>query len=113
MTHDFKFATVYDLPFGKGQKYLTKGPAAWVLGNWRISSINLYASGTPVAVTTSNTLPIYASGRPGLPRVRLISLPITAGSQATAAGFNPGKDTFFVPYRHRCLVPHSGFAAPR
>ncbi len=49
VTHDFKFAAVYDLPFGRGQQYLTHGPAAWVLGNWRISSINLYSSGTPVA----------------------------------------------------------------
>ena len=27
VTHDFKFSAVYDLPFGKGRKYVTSGPA--------------------------------------------------------------------------------------
>ena len=69
VTHDFKFAGVYDLPVGRGQQYLTHGPAAWVLGNWRIASINTYSSGTPVNVTTSYTLPIYAAGDAGSTRV--------------------------------------------
>ncbi len=35
VTHDFKFAGVYDLPFGKGQRWVNHGPAAWMIGNWR------------------------------------------------------------------------------
>src|SRR6185437_6505423 len=62
VTHDFKFAGVFDLPFGKGHRWLQSGPGAWVLGNWRASTINIYDSGTPVGIGTSLTLPIYANG---------------------------------------------------
>ena len=65
MTHDFKFAGVYDLPFGKGHQWVNQGPAAWIIGGWRVSSINVYDSGTPVSISTSLTLPIYASGVAG------------------------------------------------
>jgi hypothetical protein len=98
VTHDFKFATVYDLPFGKGQRFLTKGPAAWVIGNWRISSINLYASGVPVAITTSNTLPIYATGDQGNTRVPPYITSYSGWQPSYPGGFNPSTDTFFVPY---------------
>ncbi len=97
VTHDFKFAGVYDLPFGKGHKWLTSGPAAWVVGNWRISSINIYDSGTPVAVSTSLTLPIYASGATGRVPPYVTSYdgwqPAWRGSS-----FDPSVDHFFVPY---------------
>ena len=42
VTHNFKFAAVYDLPFGHGKPYLNHGPGAWALGDWRITSVNLY-----------------------------------------------------------------------
>jgi hypothetical protein len=98
VSHDFKFSTLYDLPFGKGQKYLTKGPAAWALGNWRISSINLYASGTPVAITSSNTLPIYAAGDVGSTRITPYITSYDGWQPNFNGGFDPSKNTFFVPY---------------
>ncbi len=98
VTHDFKFAAVYDLPFGRGQQYLTHGPAAWILGNWRISSINLYSSGTPVNVTTSYTLPIYAPGDAGATRVAPYVTSYTGWQPSYSGSFDPGKDNFFVPY---------------
>jgi carboxypeptidase family protein len=98
VTHDFKFAAVYDLPFGRGQQYLTHGPAAWVLGNWRISSINLYSSGTPVALSTSYTLPIYAPGDSGSTRLPPYITSYTGWQPSYSGGFDPGKDNFFVPY---------------
>ncbi|MEI9973032.1 MAG: hypothetical protein WDO73_13820 [Ignavibacteriota bacterium] len=96
VTHDFKFAGEYDLPFGKGEKFLTTGPASWVLGNWRISSINIYDSGTPVALTTTATLPIYASGASG--RVAPYVTSYSGWQPSWSGGFDPGKNTFFVPY---------------
>jgi hypothetical protein len=98
VTHDFKFSTVYDMPFGKGQKYLTKGPASWFLGNWRVSSINLYASGTPVAITTTNTLPIYAPGDSGATRVAPYVTSYNGWQPSYPGGFNPTTNTFFTPY---------------
>ena len=96
VTHDFKFAGEYQLPFGKGAKYLTKGPAAWALGNWRLASINIYDSGTPVAITTSETLPIYANGAAG--RVPPYITSYNGWQPNWQGSFNPSKDNFFVPY---------------
>ncbi len=98
MTHDFKFAAVYDLPFGKGQKYLTRVPRHGSSGNWRISTINLYASGTPVAVTTSNTLPIYAPGDSGSTRVPAYVTSYNGWQPSYSGKFDPSIDNFFVPY---------------
>jgi Carboxypeptidase regulatory-like domain len=98
VTHDFKFSAVYDLPFGKGQKYLTSGPGAWILGNWRISSINLYSSGIPVSISTSLTLPIYAPGDSGATRVPPYITSYTGWQPSYSGKFNPQVDNFFVPY---------------
>jgi len=96
VTHDFKFAGVYDLPFGKGHHWMKSGPGAWVLGGWRVSSINVYDSGTPIGVSTSLTLPIYPSGQSGRVPAYITSY---EGWQPTWSGsFNPAVDHFFVPY---------------
>jgi hypothetical protein len=96
VTHDFKFAGVYDLPFGKGHPYLNQGPAAWLIGGWRIATINIYDSGTPVGIGTSLTLPIYASGVAG--RVPAYVTSYEGWQPNWQGGFDPGKDNFFVPY---------------
>jgi hypothetical protein len=98
VTHDFKMATLYDLPFGRGQKYLNKGPAAFALGNWRLSLVNFYASGTPIAITTSNTLPIYAPGDSGATRVPPYITSYDGWQPSYSGKFDPSKDNFFVPY---------------
>jgi hypothetical protein len=98
VSHDFKFSAVYDLPFGKGQKFVTSGPAAWIIGNWRVSSINLYASGTPVAITTSLTLPIYAPGDSGSTRLPPYITSYTGWQPSYSGKFDPQTDRFFVPY---------------
>ena len=98
ITHDFKFAATYDLPFGKGQKYLSSGPVGWVIGNWRVSSINLYASGQPIGVSTSLTLPIYASGFGGRVPAYVNSYDGWQPSSWKNGKFDPSVDNFFVPY---------------
>jgi len=89
---------VYDMPFGKGHRYLTKGIGSWVLGNWRISSINLYASGIPVAITSANTLPIYAAGVQGSTRVPPYITSYDGWQPSYSGKFDPSVNTFFVPY---------------
>jgi len=98
VTHDFKFSAVYDLPFGKGRKYATHGASSWVVGGWRVSSINLYASGTPVGVSTSYTLPIYASGDAGATRAPAYVTSYNGWQPSYSGSFDPSVDKFFVPY---------------
>ncbi len=38
-TLSFVQSYVYQLPFGVGKKWLTHGPATWVLGNWQLSGV--------------------------------------------------------------------------
>jgi hypothetical protein len=57
-THLAKFSTIYELPWGKGRKWLTHGWAEQVLGGWRVTGIQVYSSGTPIAVTVNAPLPI-------------------------------------------------------
>ena len=100
VSHDFKFSAIYDLPFGKGQKYLTHGALGWIIGNWRVSTINLYASGTPVAITTSlqGGLPIYATGDQGSTRVSPYITSYSGWQPNYNGKFDPSVNNFFVPY---------------
>lgn len=63
--HRLSVSGVYDLPFGKGKKYLTNPVASAVLGNWNLSSIVVLQSGPPVNVTTqvNNTFAFSAGGQ--------------------------------------------------
>jgi hypothetical protein len=58
-THVWKFNTVYELPFGKGRRWLTQGIANQVLGGWRVSAVQVYSSGFPIGVTRNAPLPIF------------------------------------------------------
>src|SRR6185312_2688445 len=112
VTHNFKFAAVYDLPFGHGKAYLNHGPGAWVLGDWRITSVNLYSSGTPVGITTSTTQALF-NGR-STPYVT--SYDGWAGARQ-GGSFDPnpaapnGGDRFFAPYQSGPF-PNQGLATP-
>ncbi|HEY3443927.1 MAG TPA: TonB-dependent receptor [Paludibaculum sp.] len=92
VTHNFKFAGVYNLPFGKGQKFMNSGPAAWILGDWRLAFIGTYSGGRPVGLSTSVSTPLFA-GR-NVPWV-----PGYDGWRAPTKGdkFDPYVDSFFQP----------------
>jgi hypothetical protein len=93
VSHDFKFAGLYDLPLGKGKRWVTKGPAAWIIGNWRVASVNTYATGIPVGISTSTTLPL--GGR--VPAF-VNSYSGWQPSSWANGSFDPAVDHFFVPY---------------
>lgn len=44
---------VYHLPFGVGEKYLSHGATATLLGNWQFSGVLSAYSGTPMTITAS------------------------------------------------------------
>lgn len=65
-------AATYELPFGKGRKFLNRGGVLnAVLGGWTLSPLLTYSSGTPLQVTLPGhalgcALPTCASNRPDL-----------------------------------------------
>ncbi|HEX4809502.1 MAG TPA: carboxypeptidase regulatory-like domain-containing protein [Bryobacteraceae bacterium] len=106
VTHDFKAGFVYDIPVGKGRRYLTHGPASWILGNWGVNGVLTYASGLPIALTSSYGLPLYGatSGR-SIPYITSYT-----GWQPNWKGsFDPTVDTFLVPY---CSSPSTSCTGP-
>lgn len=46
-THIFKFSTLWDLPFGKGRRWVQQGFLNQVIGGWRLAGIEVYSSGFP------------------------------------------------------------------
>jgi hypothetical protein len=53
--HRLNISGVYELPFGKGKKYLDMGgPANWFLGGWQVAGIGSYQSGFPVLIVQNN-----------------------------------------------------------
>jgi len=93
VTHNFKFAGTYQLPFGKGQKFMNQNAIAnWVLGNWRMAFIGIYSGGRPIGLGTSVSVPLFA-GR-NVPWISTYD-----GWRATPKGskFDPAVDSFFQP----------------
>jgi Carboxypeptidase regulatory-like domain/TonB dependent receptor-like, beta-barrel len=56
ITHFLSWATLYELPFGKGKKYLKSGPASWILGNWQTNFIAQARSGAPYNIIVTGDL---------------------------------------------------------
>lgn len=50
--HVFQLGWVYDLPFGKGKKWASSGPASHIVGGWNLSGITAAFTGTPLTPTS-------------------------------------------------------------
>jgi hypothetical protein len=89
----FTVSASYDLPFGKGRRFLTsRSLAQRVAGGWTLVAIIRRASGDALSMTTSNNLSIlgYGSKRGNY----VLGQPI----HATYSGsFDPAKDLFLNP----------------
>ncbi len=67
--HRLAFSTVYDLPFGKGQQFMSNAHPVLqaLLGNWQTTGILLLSSGMPGTVFYGQTVPgSFAWARPDL-----------------------------------------------
>ncbi len=91
LTHNFKLVWVYELPFGREKRFVTQGAGAALLGDWRVSAIQNYSSGFPIALATTVSLPIFAgTNRP--------TVPSNYGwGCSDTPNFDPSVDTFFKP----------------
>jgi hypothetical protein len=55
-THFFTQSYIYELPFGKGKKYLQSGAGDWLLGGWQINGILQIATGAPIDLINTSSL---------------------------------------------------------
>jgi hypothetical protein len=68
------WSTVYDLPVGRGKRFLNHGPLSWVLGNWGMNYVFIARSGQPynlvvngdIANISGNGGSLSGYGRPNL-----------------------------------------------
>ena len=87
-THVLKLNTIYELPFGKGRRWVTHGFANWVVGGWRVGAIQVYSTGLPLGVTRNNPLPIFnGSTRPTITSYDNWFMPVSGS-------FDPNKDLY-------------------
>jgi hypothetical protein len=63
IAHRFVASVVYDLPIGRGRALDTGDSrvAHFILGGWQINGILTYQSGTPIALSASNTSGLFAA----------------------------------------------------
>ncbi|MGH9720459.1 MAG: TonB-dependent receptor domain-containing protein, partial [Bryobacteraceae bacterium] len=90
LTHAVKMSTIFELPFGKGRKWLnTGGLVNAILGGWRLGGIQTYFSGNPIALTRNNPFPIFnGTTRPTVTSYDNWRAPLKGDD------FDPGVDRF-------------------
>jgi len=92
-THNLKFSYSYELPFGKGKRFLSSGAAGKVIGGWRIAGIQTYASGFPMGLGPGYALPLFSNGSN---RVTVMSYDGWRGG-VSGKEFDPNKDLWWNP----------------
>ncbi|WP_321476824.1 TonB-dependent receptor [uncultured Paludibaculum sp.] len=52
--HRFVANYLYELPFGKGKKWVSSGPLTWVLGGWNLAGITTLSTGRPYSLSLAS-----------------------------------------------------------
>jgi hypothetical protein len=66
---NFQGYFVYDLPFGKGQRWATSGVSSALFGGWRLGAVASALTGMPFTVTDSNGNTVNAPGNTQTPNI--------------------------------------------
>ena len=79
-------SALYSLPFGKGKRWMSAGPAAWILGDWQFNGILLLRKGFPSDLRVAQRPPVFnTANRPD----RVLGQPLLVDK--------PGFDQYFNP----------------
>ncbi len=96
-THRFSMTGIYDLPFGRGKKFLGNATRAadLAVGGWVLNVVNVISSGFPLQISqSSNNNGAYFGGASQRPNATGVS-PATAGSVGDR--LNVGGPTWINP----------------
>ncbi|MBC8165974.1 MAG: TonB-dependent receptor, partial [Bryobacteraceae bacterium] len=89
--HNLVLAWGYELPFGKGKRFLANsgGAVSGLLGGWQINAIQRYVSGTPIGVGGGGVIPLFNSGnRPNVVPGTSVRTNVSRGD------FDPARDLY-------------------
>ncbi len=96
--HNLTMSSVYTLPFGKGQRYLTSGLGSKILSGWDLSGISTIRTGFPVNVTVNRTSGDVPTGNTQSQRPNLVTgVPVYAANRSANGWINLA--AFSVPVR--------------
>ncbi len=98
--HRATFASVYELPFGQGRRFLSgRSPLRWVLGDWNLGINALLQAGAPFTVTTQvDSRNNFSAGGQ---RADLIGIPnLDNGERSVARWFNTAAFAQPAPFRN-------------
>jgi hypothetical protein len=63
-THNIQLVNLWELPFGRGRKWMSSGARAWILGGWQVNNILSMMTGSPFTVSASgNSLNLPGSSQ--------------------------------------------------
>jgi hypothetical protein len=90
-THNLQIYGVYDLPFGKGQRWAREGWASKLFGGFQVSGVMSMMSGLPFYVVQGSAPNLLAGGSGQVPNqlnpvIRTLGGVGTASQRGTAAG---------------------------
>jgi Carboxypeptidase regulatory-like domain len=87
---NLRISTVYDLPVGRGRKFLSSMPKGldWAFGGWKVSAIQTYVSGLPLTIVAGQNM----YGAAGVIPVSDGTATL-AGTVTTRGSFAPGVGT--------------------
>ncbi len=88
--HVAYLSATYDLPFGRGRKFLTSGVGSALFGGWQLATITQLRSGTPFSVSFSPTQPGWIANR-----ADVVSSDFYGSNQSISNWFNTS--AFAVP----------------
>jgi len=72
----FVLSSVYELPAGKGRRWLSQGVASMILGGWNVGAIALFQAGSPYGLVTQvNSTNAFPSGSQRVDVLRHPALP--------------------------------------
>ena len=84
ITHFLSWATLYELPFGHGKKWVQSGPLSWIIGNWQANAILQARTAQPYTVQIGGDAANIGGSTGGFPpsayaRPNLIADPFVPG----------------------------------
>jgi trimeric autotransporter adhesin len=85
--HQFRFFSVYELPFGEHHRYGTHGWAEHILGNWRLQNVVTWQTGTPVTAYLGGTATDNGTGASFSLRAEQVGDPNVSICGGTPTGF--------------------------
>jgi hypothetical protein len=90
--HTIKITASYDLPFGRGKKFMNSGILGWIAGPWNLATFINDFSGTPLSVTDP-TYDNYLFGGTAYPNVLSHNW---MASCCVGDSFNPDVDPYLT-----------------